>query len=224
MGDVLDEIDFGAPSVLRKAVRAAAIWLGLVFATCLVPPPLTSVQFFGLFFGSLIYLGFVLYYLVSAGLAARRAWPARGAVAKLAVGVPALLIASILITPSVLWAGNRAFVWGTVLIARTWLDGRVEEARRKPPEVGATTVEEHGYWLPWHADDGPPVRVVFLTNPGFLDNWSGIVFDPTRAVEQARGWDAKGKFYAPERVTKLFGGDLVGCDRLVGFYYYCGFT
>lgn len=100
-GDVLDQIEFGAPSVLRKAARVAAIWLGLVFATCLVPPPLTSVQFYGLFFGSLIYLGFVLYYLVSAGLAARRAWPAWGAVVKAAIGVPGLLIVSIVLTPSV---------------------------------------------------------------------------------------------------------------------------
>jgi hypothetical protein len=51
---------------------------------------------------------------------------------------------------------------------------------------------------------------------GILDNWSAIVFDPTHDVMLARGFDKDGKFSAPERVTKLFDGDLVGCQRLLG--------
>lgn len=85
----------------------------------------------------------------------------------------------------------------------------------------------------WYADDGgvtystdlgPPVRVAF--NPaGMLDNWTGIIYDPTGEVMLARGFDAKsGIFYAPDRVTKLFEGDLVDCRHLWGHYYDCSFT
>ncbi len=73
-------------------------------------------------------------------------------------------------------------------------------------------------------DYGPPVRVAF--NPdGFLDNWSGIIFDPTGDVLLAKGFDSKtGAFFAPERITKLFGGDLVDCRHLSGNYFHCSFT
>lgn len=73
-------------------------------------------------------------------------------------------------------------------------------------------------------DVGPPIRVAF--NPaGFLDNWSAIVFDPSGDVMLADGFHPKtGKFYAPDRVTKLFSGDLVECRPLWGDYYKCSFT
>lgn len=85
----------------------------------------------------------------------------------------------------------------------------------------------------WYAEDGgvtystdlgPPVRVAF--NPaGMLDNWSGIIYDPTGEVMLAKGFDQKsGRFYAPDRVTKIFGGDLVSCRHLWGRYYDCSFT
>ena len=72
-------------------------------------------------------------------------------------------------------------------------------------------------------DRGPPVRVAF--NPeGLLDNWSGIIFDPTGEVMLADGFDQDGNFSAPDHVTKLFGGDLVGCRHLWRHYYSCSFT
>lgn len=76
----------------------------------------------------------------------------------------------------------------------------------------------------YSTDLGPPVRVAF--NPaGILDNWSGIIYDPTGDVMKAKGFDPKtSKFYAPERITKLFGGDLVDCRHLWGDYYQCSFT
>lgn len=72
-------------------------------------------------------------------------------------------------------------------------------------------------------DHGPPLRVAF--NPeGMLDNWSGIIFDPTHEVMRADGFDRSGRFRAPERITKLFGGDLVSCRHLWGDFFHCGFT
>ena len=75
----------------------------------------------------------------------------------------------------------------------------------------------------YSVDRGPPVRVAF-DGEGFLDNWSGIVFDPTGEVMKAHGFDARGKFFAPDRITKLFGGDMVSCRHLWGNYYDCSFT
>ena len=78
--------------------------------------------------------------------------------------------------------------------------------------------------ITYSVDVGPPVRVAF--NPeGFLDNWSGVIYDPTGEVMQADGWDpASRKFRAPDRITKIFGGDLVACRHLWGDYYDCSFT
>lgn len=72
-------------------------------------------------------------------------------------------------------------------------------------------------------DRGPPVRVAFHAD-GILDNWSAVVFDPTGEMLKADGWDARGKFRAPDRITRLFGGDLVACHRLWGDYLKCSFT
>jgi hypothetical protein len=76
----------------------------------------------------------------------------------------------------------------------------------------------------YSTDLGPPVRVAF--NPaGMLDNWSGIIYDPTGDVMLAKGFDMRtGRFQAADRVTKLFGGDLVGCTHLWRNYYDCSFT
>ncbi|MEH3159689.1 MAG: hypothetical protein PGN08_12625 [Sphingomonas taxi] len=75
-----------------------------------------------------------------------------------------------------------------------------------------------------YIDPGPPVRAAFDPQ-GLLDNWSGIVFDPSGDVMLAKGFNPiTGTFAAPERITKLFGGDLVGCRPLVGHYYVCSFT
>jgi hypothetical protein len=44
-----------------------------------------------------------------------------------------------------------------------------------------------------------------------LDNWFGIVYDPTGIVLTEKG-------------RLLFGGDLVRAERLWKDWYYCGFT
>ncbi len=96
----------------------------------------------------------------------------------------------------------------------------IAKARRNPTP---SWFEEDG-GVTYSVDVGPPIRVAF--NPaGFLDNWSGIIYDPTGDVMQANGFDpVTGKFFAPDRVTKLFDGDLVNCRHLWGNYYDCSFT
>jgi hypothetical protein len=59
-------------------------------------------------------------------------------------------------------------------------------------------------------DQGPPVRVAFVWG-GILDNWQGIVYDPTGVVLTEKG-------------HLLFGGDLIHARHLWKDWYYCAFT
>ena len=76
-------------------------------------------------------------------------------------------------------------------------------------------------------DAGPPVRVAFPLPGGILDNWQGIVYDPTGVVlrtrEFRRDWS---NFDDPALlpVKRLFGGDVQHCESMGGPWYFCQFT
>jgi hypothetical protein len=73
-------------------------------------------------------------------------------------------------------------------------------------------------------DPGPPQRVAFVWD-GLVDNWSGVVWDPTGVVATAKGWGKRpGDYTASPTARVLFGGDLVACRSLGGLYYFCSFT
>ena len=79
----------------------------------------------------------------------------------------------------------------------------------------------------YYVDPGPPVRLAFIQPGGFLDNWEGVVYDPTGVVEAPQGWtfaSGEQEFTAPLPIRRLFGGDLVGCERIEGPWYRCWFT
>jgi hypothetical protein len=48
--------------------------------------------------------------------------------------------------------------------------------------------EQNG--IRFQVDSGPPMRVAFLQPGGILDNWEGVVYDPTGRVATATGWRA----------------------------------
>ena len=66
-------------------------------------------------------------------------------------------------------------------------------------------------------EDGPPVRYAFYWQRGVLDNWVGVVYDPSgellKAVEQKDG-----------EMAVLFGGTLYRCEHMRGHWYLCWFT
>ncbi len=62
-----------------------------------------------------------------------------------------------------------------------------------------------------YLDNGPPPRLAFMWG-GLIDNWYGIVYDPTHDVARI------------ERFRELFGGDLIWCDHVAKDYFLCGFT
>ena len=121
-----------------------------------------------------------------------------------------------------MWSGGFVGDWSRLMVNRAEYERIIAAVRANPgdPDQGHRMSAKG---ITYVVDIGPPVRVAF--NPeGLLDNWSGIVFDPTGDVMLADGFDENGVFAAPERITRLFGGDLVSCRRLSGDFYQCGFT
>ncbi|WOK36298.1 hypothetical protein [Sphingomonas sp. C3-2] len=135
---------------------------------------------------------------------------------------PVLLAISIMLAWPALYGGSVLGTHVRLLINLASYRQIIAEARTGTLEPGIYHTSENG--IHYIVDNGPPVRVAF--NPdGLLDNWSGIIFDPTGIVMSAKGFHpVTGAFYAPERVTKLFGGDLVSCHSLWGDFYHCSFT
>jgi hypothetical protein len=78
-------------------------------------------------------------------------------------------------------------------------------------------VHRQAHDIEYIVDVGPPIRLAFPKD-GIIDNWRGVVYDPTDVVARAQG------FSAPAEITALFGGDLVSCRHLYRHYYFCGFT
>ena len=136
------------------------------------------------------------------------------------VAAPALFAAMALLALPFVRTGNYLGDFSLLMVNWDRYEAIVADIRANPR---AAAFEVDGD-ITYSVDLGPPVRVAF--NPeGLLDNWSGIIYDPTGDVLLADGFDPKtGKFVAPNRVTKLFQGDLVRCRSLWGDYYTCSFT
>lgn len=81
--------------------------------------------------------------------------------------------------------------------------------------------------LPVIVDPGPPIRVAFSWG-GILDNWRGLIHDPTGEVMKANLLDRKNWSNRddPEyaAVSGFFGGTLVRSRHLGGAWYLCWFT
>lgn len=70
-----------------------------------------------------------------------------------------------------------------------------------------------------HIDRGPPVRIAFDWG-GLIDNWHGVVHDPTGLVMRIN--DADHPYHA--KAYGLFGGGLARAVHLWGDWYYVVFT
>jgi len=76
-------------------------------------------------------------------------------------------------------------------------------------------------------DEGPPLRVAFSWG-GIIDNWRGVVHDPTGEVLKANILDLKSWSNRDDpnyaSVAGLFGGTLIRAQHLEGDWYLCWFT
>lgn len=117
-------------------------------------------------------------------------------------------------------AGGRVGHIAQIAIYHERFEEIIAKEKVAPSADGRGEFKGVSYWT----DPGPPVRVAFFPE-GLLDNWTALIYDPTGEMMQADGFDPiTGKFRAPDRVTRLFGGDLVWCRPVWGDYYECGFT
>lgn len=139
----------------------------------------------------------------------------------LSAATPVMLIIAVTVAWPAL-AGGNFFGTAMRLFANQSLYEAIIETERRAASSRSTGYRTFN-GVTYAVDHGPPLRVAF--NPeGMLDNWSGIIFDPTHQVMLADGMDRDGRFRAPPHVTELFGGDLVSCRHLWGDYFHCGFT
>lgn len=79
---------------------------------------------------------------------------------------------------------------------------------------------------PVDVDRSGPTRVA-ISWGGFLDNWGGMVHDPTGEVMRANEIVIDGdNWNDPDLllIRDLFGGKLVYARHIWGDWYYCGFT
>jgi hypothetical protein len=150
------------------------------------------------------------------------AWEARSDTRRAAghavVSAIVVLVSLLAFWPAI-WTTNYVLDWATLLAVQ----GRMQELASNPPADGLERgiLEED---IRYRLDRGPPIRVAYATDLGFLDNWSAIILDPTDSVAAAHGFRPGGGYTAPDSVKSLFTGDIVECSRMFGHYYRCSFT
>lgn len=171
----------------------------------------------------LVWLGFVG---LSGVLASVRGWrlarAEAGAARKIAalVAAPAATVFLYFTGLAAVDAGSHAAAALTLAIQQR----RYAAIIAAGPNAAALCDPQGAHGVRCQMDEGPPRRFAFA-GTGILDNWSGIVFDPSGKVAGARGFDpATHRLTADPAVTGLFGGDLVACAPLWGGYYDCSFT
>jgi hypothetical protein len=93
-------------------------------------------------------------------------------------------------------------------------------------DSGPRVRARHPEWHDVEVDAGPPLRVAFNWG-GMVDNWTGIVYDPTHEVLKAREFRSDWSNWDDPRLAKvkaLFGGDLFRVRHLYGPWFICSFT
>ncbi len=170
-------------------------------------------------------------YLIAAfvvlALASERAsqlgWSVRAALVPLLVPAVALL----------LWEFKRpvASAVDRVLFAYSFRQHRAAYDRIVADELARpvydrTPVDREVGGVRYRTEIGTARRIGFPQPGGFLDNWEAVIFDPTREVATARGWERgmNGSYTASAEVIEIFGGALLACKHIDGNYYRCWFT
>jgi hypothetical protein len=207
----------------RGATLFLCICLGGLFLLGYLDACAGGILLLFLFLGSIpLIIGFILASVVMT-IRSVKASSASSGWARVGRGLMAPLAITLVVLCGLpaLWAGNVAGMYSVLAVKHRHYEHIIASVKREHG-TGYTEYREND-GVTFIVDYGPPVRIAF--NPdGFLDNWAGIIFDPTGDVMQADGFDKNGKFAAPDRITKLFGGDLVECRALIGSYYKCSFT
>jgi len=189
-----------SPHPRRAVAWRLALGVGLPAATAIF-----SVDIFGaLFILELPYLlavDLIAVWLVSRVIA--HLWTAPGLRLGLAVGIAVPLMFACEI-------GSRDIGTYAYLLRHHSAYQRVLEHVRRSPGRAAGTFDGVEYRV-----EIGPTRVIFPWPGGLLDNWYGVVHDPSGGVTRAP---------QDEAIRELFGGDIIGVRHLWGPWYLCSFT
>jgi hypothetical protein len=203
--------------------RLVLVWLGGGVVLALLQRPLIDRFWVLAVFAEMGYL------TLGVALAGYAAWRSLGP-----AGAPrsTMLLASGAVLGLALAALPLARLGDTITFRTRWRMHRAEYARIVDSVLAAPaplTSPPRGPGGPtvYYVDRGPPVRLAFVQPGGIVDNWEGLVYDPSGSVAAARGWSHAGgkqEFTAPPAVRGLFGGELVACRHVDGPWYRCWFT
>ena len=108
------------------------------------------------------------------------------------------------------------FDWGRYLLFQIRKPA-YEEQLSQAKELGHVP-RDLGY-----TENGPPRLHAFYWQRGVVDNWSGVVYDPSGKISQindANGWDE----IHSHNLSELFGGTYYRCQNVGGGWYICWFT
>jgi hypothetical protein len=196
---------------LRSTLILAAIWIPLTFIRFLFYHTIND----ELWVGSLLLDGFLLILalvIVVTGLIAARHRTGRLrclAIVLVVAGLAALMWT----TPTGKVAATYFRLWQNESTYQEIVNQLTDDPAA---EVAART----------EVDPGPPLRIAFSWG-GIIDNWHGIVHDPSGEVLKARQFKSDwSNWDDPELrpIKYLFGGDMRSARHLWGHWYYCTFT
>jgi hypothetical protein len=139
-----------------------------------------------------------------------------------AVELAAMVVVAVAFLPTA-----RMGAWLTATIRFRLQRPRYERLIAELSSVPSDRREHRWHGIRYIAEQGPPLRVAFPWPGGILDNWCGVVYDPTKLVLQANNftgdWE-KWRQQVPGEVIVLFGGDMLHCNEIDPPFYYCCFT
>ncbi len=117
--------------------------------------------------------------------------------------------------------GGSAARHARFYVLKSGYEAIVKEAEQGLTEGDRIDQGRSGFYI----DDGVPVRVGFPWN-GVLDNWCGVVFDPTDELSHVCGDDGLNPevFVKDPVLRRLFGDKMTYCERLQKGWYFCCFT
>jgi hypothetical protein len=193
--------------------RAIGIWAALGIAVALTSRVL---------FEAIWVLGWIpalVWALAGLVLLALQAWSGRRAGSRGgALRRSGVILLGLLLFYPLSWVGDR--VTERIRFARQ--RGAYDRIVAKAQGGAVTRGELDG--VSYEVDPGPPVRLAFPWPGGIVDNWCGVVHDPSGDVMKVNTFGAWSDEWRRSPVTQLFGGDMFACKVMDGPYYMCCFT
>jgi hypothetical protein len=140
-------------------------------------------------------------------------------------GATFLFLASLAVAwPGLVRAGDEIrFRWHFERIQSRY-EAIVARVSQQPPPKEERHAEGG---IEYIVDPGPPVRIAFVQPGGILDNWQGIIFDPSGEVMRIGGvgrGPAIQNDPKRQQIWMLFGGGMFRCEHIKGRFYRCWFT